>query len=154
MKILFGFFFFSFSATAVVPQMSCERAKAVRSAASELLQEQGVSVEEAELSVYEQGVPELSEELADLLSDCSIESSPMAGLLDELEEGYGKQEKSCKTALDDYSKSETMTAALPASIAIGVMLITVTGCLDSDSGSRSDRRRSGQEDRRQRPSGK
>ena len=143
MRLFICFFAFSFSAEAVVPQMSCERTKAIREAAFQLSQEKGVSVEEAELAAREQGGP--SEELTDLLWDCRIRPSPAAGLFDELGEGYNsEQEKSCKTALDDYSKSKTMTAALPAIAIGGAMILGLTAC-DNDHPT---------EDRRSRPSGK
>ena len=130
MKILFAsLFFLSSQALAVVPQMSCERTEAIREAAFQLSQEKAVSVEKAETLAREQGGP--SEELTDLLFDCRIQPSLTVDLLDE----FGEEEKSCKTALDDYSKSKSMTAALPAVIIGGAMILGLTACDDSGSGS-------------------
>ena len=132
MKNLFIFLFafgFSSAEAALVQQISCERAKAVKEAAFELLQERGV--EEAELAAHKQGLSETPEELADLLLDCHIEPSRTVGLLDEWEGGLGEQEKSCKAAIDDYSKNESsalMTAALPAVLGIVIGVAGLTAC--------------------------
>ena len=135
MKLLFIILAFSFSATAVLPPMSCERQQAIRGATLELLEEKGVLAEEAMSLANEQGVSEVSEELADALSNCLIEPSPMVDLLGE---GWLEQEKSCKVALDDFAEQKPpaiMVAHLGILIGIGVSAIgTLTACSDSDRG--------------------
>ena len=67
------------------------------------------------------------DQAADPFSGCASHQTSSFDFFKESGEDF-EEEKSCKTALDDYSKSETMIAALPAAAIAAAMVLGLTAC--------------------------